>query len=331
MNSTRFDSSPGMRLLMLAAGVSAALAATAALGQSSDALPRTSAGHPDLQGYWTNSTIVPLERPEELGTQAFYTEQEYEARLEESFEIHETEPGTAADVHYQLDDFGLDRSQNPIAHSLRTSIIVDPPDGRLPEPTPEALERREAEAEYRREHGFDSAQDRPLGERCIVWNHQVPPITPVGYNSNVQLMQTADHAVVIAEMIGDARIVPFDDAEPLPEGTSQWLGDSRGRWEGDTLVVETTNFTGETSVARMPLSDEARVVERFTLTDADTIRYEFTVDDPATWTAPWSGEYPMVRIDGPLFEYACHEGNYGIVNTLRGARAEEREAAAGEP
>lgn len=289
-------------------------------------MPRTSFGHPDLQGHWTSSTVVPLERPEELGTKAFFTAAEAAAYREERLVINETEPGTAADVHYQLDDFGLDRSQNALVASLRTSLIVDPPNGRLPPMTQEARDRADARAAFRREHGYDSAQNRPLAERCIWWRSEGPPMLPVGYNSNYQIMQTEDHVVVLLEMIHDARIIPLTGHELLPDDVRQWLGDSRGHWEGDTLVVETSNLTNETSF--LGSSEHMKVVERFTRTGPDSIRYEFTVSDPHTWEAPWSAEVPLTRQAGPMFEYACHEGNYGIANILSGIRAEERAKAA---
>jgi hypothetical protein len=317
----------------LALGVALGLALGASV-HSEDAgqAPRTAAGHPNFQGQWTSGTVVPLERPRELGDREFLTQEEAEKRLAAALVVEETEPGTAADVHYQLVDFGLDRSQNPVVTSLRTSIITDPPNGRLPEATPEAKAAADARAAYRRAHGFDSAQDRPLAERCIVWPHEGPPTLPVGYNSNVQIMQTDDNLVFLIEMLHDARIIPLD-AGSTTAGIPQWLGSSRGRWEGDTLVVETTDFSGKTGRGDLTLSPTARVTERLTLTDANTILYQFTVDDPKTWTQPWSGEYPMTRIDGPMFEYACHEGNYGLAHNLSGARAEEKaaaEAAAGQ-
>jgi hypothetical protein len=220
-----------------------------------------------------------------------------------------------------------------VVSNLRTSLITDPPNGRLPEATPEARAAADARAAYRRAHGFDSAQDRPLAERCIVWPHEGPPTLPVGYNSNFQIMQTDDHLVVLIEMVHDARIIALDDSDTRAQEIPQWLGNSRGRWDGDTLVVETTGFTGRTGRGDLVYSDAARVTERFTLSDENTILYQFTVDDPKTWTAPWSGEYPMTRVDGPMFEYACHEGNYGLAHNLSGRRAEEKaaaEAAAGQ-
>jgi len=293
-------------------------------------VPRTSAGHPVLQGHWTNSTVIPLQRPTELGDKAFYTDAEVAEFTRGRLEVNETVPGTAADVHYQLDDFGLGRSQNAVVANKRTSLIVDPPNGRFPEPTDAARALQAADREYRSEHGFDSAQDRALAERCIVWSNEGPPMLPAGYNSNYHIVQTADFVVVLMEMIHDARVIPVHDRAALPAGIGQWLGDSHGHWDGDTLVVETSNFTGETAVraaGNIRVSKNSRVTERFTRTGPETILYEFTVEDPQAWTQPWSGEYPMTSVDGPMFEYACHEGNYGLANNLSGARADERRAA----
>ena len=298
--------------------------------ESAWSVPRTSAGHPVLQGNWTNSTVIPMQRPEELGEKAFYTEEELEEFTSRRLVVTHTTPGTAADVHYKLDDFGLDRSQNDLAVNRRTSILIDPPNGRFPEPTAGAREFMAAQRAWRAEHGYDSAQTRPIAERCVIWPHEGPPMMPVGYNSNFQIMQTDDYLVVLIEMLHDARIIPLSDRPALPAGMAQWLGDSHGRWEGDTLVVETTGFTGETYVrsgGSVPVSPDARVTERFTRTSEDSILYEFTMDDPDMWTQPWSGEYAMARIDGPMFEYACHEGNYGMANILRGQRFEEQRAA----
>ncbi len=319
-------------LAFMLACAAVALAPAAADAQTVEAraggVPRNSAGHPLLQGHWTNSTVIPMQRPEELGDKAYYSEEELAEFTSRRLVITETTPGTNADVHYFLDDFGLDRSQNVLAVNRRTSILIDPPNGRFPEPTPHAREIMAAERAWRAEHGYDSAASRPLAERCVIWAHEGPPMMPVGYNSNFQIMQTADHVVILIEMLHDARIIPLDDS--APPGVGQWLGSSQGRWDGDTLVVETTGFTGETAVRSaggVPVSPEARVTERLTRTSPDSILYEFTVDDPAMWTRPWSGEYAMARLDGPMFEYACHEGNYGIANILSGQRFEEQQAA----
>ena len=317
---------------LAAFGIAALFGSQSALAEETNwTVPRTSDGQPDLQGYWTNNTVIPLERPIELGDKAFFTEEEVAAFMKERLVPEETESGTAADVHYQLTDFALDHSQNTVNVNMRTSLITDPPDGRIPAPLPAAAAQAKERTDYLRVHGFDSVQDRSLGERCILWAHQGPPIIPVGYNSNLRILQSPGYVVIQTEMLQDARIVPLDGRAHLSSGVRQLLGDSRGRWEGNTLVVETTNYTGRTgvraSVPNLRFSEDARVIERFERTGEDTIRYQFTVEDPNTWDRSWSAEYPMTRIEGPMFEYACHEGNYGLVNTMNGARAEERAAA----
>ncbi|HEY8521868.1 MAG TPA: hypothetical protein VIN61_17485 [Gammaproteobacteria bacterium] len=313
-----------------AAATAAVAAAVTSAAAAAGADGRNAFGQPDLQGYWTNNTVVPFERPPELADKPFFTEEEAAEFTRRRLGPQETEPGTAEDVHYQLTDFGLDHSQNGVVPNLRTSLVVDPPNGRLPPLKPEAAEAARRRVEYQREHGFDSAQDRSLAERCIIWSHQIP-IIPVGYNSNLQIYQARDYAVIQTEMMPDARIVPLDGRPPLPDAIRQWLGDSRGRYEGDALVIETTNFTGKSNIRGMPpgalLSRDARVTERFERVDDDRLLYRATVEDPFNWAVPWTIEYPLARIEGPMFEYACHEGNYGLANTLSGARAEERAAA----
>jgi len=290
--------------------------------------PRTPDGRPDLQGMWTNATYTPLQRPANLGTKAFYTDEELaEVERRRLAQVPEaTEPGTPADVHYDFGQFGLDRSQGVVAPNKRTSLIVDPPDGRIPPVTAEGQKRAAARAEARKLMGgaFDGPENRGLPERCIIWNAG-PPILPIGYNSNYQIVQNADYVMILTEMIHDVRIVPLDGRPPLPQSIRQLMGSSRGHWEGDTLVVETTNFTDRT--AFQGSSENLHVTERFTRVAPDTLKYEFTVKDPATWAVPWSGEIPMAAIKGPIFEYACHEGNYGLANNLAGARADEKAAA----
>lgn len=324
---------PSTKTAILSAGVlsgAAFLVALAPLAARAEAPARTSDGQPSLSGYWTNATVVPMQRPEALGEKAFYTEEEAAEYARRRLAPTETQAGTTADVHYQLQDYALGNSASGIVKNLRTSLVVDPPNGRIPEALPAAVAKARERAEYQRAHAFDSAQDRSLSERCILWSHEIP-IVPVGYNSSLQIHQSRGYVVIMTEMLPDPRIVPLDERPPLPASVPQYLGDSRGRWEGDTLVVETTNFTGKTWVSgtdrNLVLSPDARVTERFKPVDANTIEYSFTVNDPKTWTRPWTVEYPMARIDGPMFEYACQEGNYGLANTLSGARAEEKAAA----
>ena len=323
------------RQSLVSIGVLAAVAAVVVcsagpvVAQDGYVVPRTEYGHPDLQGFWSNQTYTPLERPRDVD-KAYYTEEEVaairdgRARRESS----QTTPGTIPDVHYDFTQFGLDRSQAAMASNLRTSLIVDPPNGRLPERTAEAVRRaaeRRAEREARGGQ-YDAAENLPLGARCIIMGNAGPPMLNAGYNANFHIVQGSDHVMILIEMIHDARIIPLDDRPRPPEATRQWMGLSRGRWDGDTLVVETTNRNDKISFRGA--SDQMRVIERFTRVADDRIRYTFTVEDEATWARPWTAEMPMQRTRGPIFEHACHEGNYGLTNILAGARAEEARAAA---
>src|SRR6059036_1904930 len=291
-------------------------------------VPRTPDGQPDLQGFWTNSTYVPLERPDNV-TKALYTEQEFAAVVKEAAarEAEQTEPGTVADVHYDFTQFGLDRSQSAFVRNLRTSLIVDPPNGKLPPLSAEGRRRAADRAAERKRMGAttDAVQNMPVGSRCLIMAGSGPPMLTAGYNTNYQIVQDAGYVMILVEMIHDARIIPIDSRAPLPENVRQWMGDSRGHWEGDTLVIETTNLNGKNPFRGS--SEHMRVIERLTRVDANTLGYRFTVDDPATWAAPWTAEAPMTKSVGPIFEHACHEGNYGVWNTLAGARAEEKRAA----
>jgi len=291
-------------------------------------LPRTADGQPDLQGFWTNTTYTPLERPKNI-TKEFYTKEEALeiAKRAALVEAEETEPGTIADVHYDFTQFGLDRSQGGFALNLHTSLIVDPPDGRLPPLSAEGQKRAAERAQARKRMGAatDAVQNQPLSVRCIIMDRDGPPMLPGAYNNNYQITQTPGNVMILVEMIHHVRIIPLDGRPRLPQNVRQWMGSYTGRWEGDTLVVETTNFTDKT--AFQGSSENMRLTERFTRVDENTVMYKFTVDDPATWTRPWSAELPMKKTIGPLFEHACHEGNYGLANTLAGARNEDKKAA----
>ena len=296
--------------------------------QEAYAVPRTADGQPDLQGFWTNQTYTPLERPDGV-TKAFYTPEEA-AAIEQGRAVREasqTTPGTIPDVHYDFTQFGLDRSQSPFARNLRTSLIVDPPDGRIP-PVNAQGEQRAAERRAEREARggqYDRAENLPLGARCIVMRGAGPPLMNAGYNANYHIVQNRGYVMILTEMIHDARIIPLDGRPAPPAGARGWMGQSRGRWEGDTLVVETTNYNGKNPFRGAGPALE--VTERFTRVADDTIIYRFTVEDPETWDAPWTAEMPMKQTIGPIFEHACHEGNYGLTNILAGAREEERRAA----
>jgi len=292
--------------------------------------PKNPDGTPDLQGYFTNSTVTPLERPKDLGAKEFFTQEEADAYAKKAMAQKEaTGPGTYADVHYDMGQFGLERAQNKVARTIRTSLIVGA-DGRVPELLPEAKTRAAARAAANRGHEFDGPENRGLAEQCIIWNNEGPPMMPVGYNSNLQIVQGEGYVAIEQEMIHDTRIIPIDPPNAirphLPSDVHLLMGDARGHYEGNTLVVDTTNFTD-----RVPFhgsGEKLHVVERFTRTDADTVLYQFTVDDPTAWAHSWSAEIPMTKIDGPIFEYACHEGNYGMRNNLSGARAEEKQKEA---
>jgi hypothetical protein len=309
------------------AGQQRAAAPNAALGRT---LPRTPDGRPDFQGYWTNDSYTPLERPREFADKEFFTAEEAAAYLKKRDDQFLAQPKT--DIHY---DDAIWQTENYVKEAnRRTSLIVDPRDGKLPPETPEA--RKRAAAFGRARDAADGADGRSLAERCITWGTAGPPMIPPTYNANLQIVQTRETVLIIHEMIHDVRVIPMD-GRPHPDPKVRWLaGDSRGRWEGDTLVVDTTNFTDKTNFRGAPrntrqdifTTEALHVVERFTLAGPNEIRYEFTVEDPATWTRSWSGEVPIRRFDGPLYEYACHEGNYSLKHILMNARALEKDAAA---
>ena len=288
---------------------------------------RTPDGQPDLQGFWTNGSYTPLQRPDNV-TKEFYTKEEA-LKFEQQFvdnEENQTTPGTIPDVHYDHTQFGLERSIGGYTSNLRTSLIVDPPNGRLPSLSAEGQRRAAARAEARKRAGgpYDAAENLPLGSRCVFMDRVGPPMLSGNYNNNYQIVQSPGQVMILTEMLHEARIVPVDGRAQLSQNIRQWTGSSRGRWEGDTLVVETTNLNGKYGFQGS--SENMRVIERFTRIDENAIRYQFTIDDPATWTTPWSAELTLKKTIGPLFEHACHEGNYGLYNILAGARAEEKRA-----
>ena len=301
-----------------------------ALAQEQEA-PRTAWGAPDLQGVWDFRTITPLQRPEDLGDKAFLTEEEAAERenaaIERDIELWEadarrTEAGGSVGGY---NNFWMDRGTRVIG-TRATSLIVDPPNGRLPEMTEEGRARQAA---GRGSFGTEiqaSYTDFSNADRCLMGFNAGPPITPGGYNQNVQVFQTPDEVVLLTEMVHTVRVVPLDDRPGIDESVEQWSGVSRGYWDGDTLVVETANFDVDRNWRGA--SSNMRLEERFTRVDADTLEYEYTVTDPETWVAPWTVNLPMVRNDLPLFEYACHEGNYSMETMLTGARTEDARAAA---
>jgi hypothetical protein len=290
--------------------------------------PRTTDGYPDLQGYWTNDSYTPLERPAELKGKEFFTPDEARAFMKSR--IDRLLGQSRQDIHY---DDALWQAENYDKQpNLRTSIIYDPPDGQLPPLTAAAKAREAARVATRNGVGpADNAQVRTLAERCIAWGNVGPPMLPPAYNANFQILQSRDQVVLRHEMMHDVRLIALD-GRAVPGPTVQQLaGIARGHWEGETLVVNTSNFTAKTNFRGSPqstrqdivASETMRVVERFTMSDRNTIRYQFTVDDPSTWTKPWSGDTPLRRFEGPIYEYACHEGNYGLANILRAARVQE--------
>ena len=346
----------GARLAFIALLAASWLGSAPAAGQGPEdaadpyVAPRTPDGRPDLKGKWTMATFTPLERPERFGDRAFLTEEEA-AELRALFTAEGVNPlaraafaeadpelrrektvQTQENIHYD-NAIWLTEERRKGLSSLRTSLIVDPPNGRIPAFMPTAQEReerrlvtREHLARSRPNPVFDSYETRSLQERCLVWRHEGPPMLPPSYNDILQIFQTADHVVIFQEMSNNPpRIVPLDGRPRLSARIRQWPGDGRGRWEGETLVVETTNFTRKTHFRGA--SDALRVVERFTRTGADEMVYEFTVEDPTSWMRPWSAHIPMASTDEMLFEYACHEGNHDIANILAMSRNLDKQAA----
>jgi hypothetical protein len=279
-------------------------------------------GQPDLQGIWSNATITPFERPKELAGKEFFTEAEvaeYEKRVLEESNKDRRDGSPEADVGRAYNDSWWDRGTK-VVPTRRTSIVVDPPDGKIPPLTAEAQKAVSARtAVLQRPAG--GPEDRGLPERCILWPTAGPPMLSSAYNNNYQILQTPGYVVIFIEMIHDVRIIPLDGRPHLASNIRQWMGDPRGHWEGNTLIVDSTNFT-----AKNPFRGSDRnlhLIEQFTRIDPDTILYRFTVDDPTAFTRGWTGEVPMTRTPGPIYEYACHEGNYSMTNILSGARAEE--------
>ena len=304
-----------------------ALIPVAASGQGTSTPPHTPWGDPDLQGTWTNATTTPLERPDDLAGQERLTDEERIAGDEERVRNSDQPPPPGRTGAYN--SFWLERG----TLSTRTSLIVDPADGKLPRLMPKEATRR-AEYTGARDRDPDGPEDRSLYERCI--SRGLPgAMMPGFYNHNYQILQTPGYVVILVEMIHDARIIPLDGRSHAGRQLHQWLGDSRGQWEGETLVVETTNFTSVDGRSRTVFgaSETTHLVERFTRVDEHTIDYEFTVTDPTEYARPWTAAIPMTNLGGELFEYACHEGNYGLENILAGARATEKteKTAAVEP
>ena len=293
--------------------------------------PRAPDGHPDLQGTFDFATATPLERPASLKDKEFLTAAEAAAYEKQQIENRKRiddapPPGQVGGYNEFWYEFGT-----KVVGDRRTSLITDPADGRLPPLTPDAQKRAD-ERRARLRQLAEGPEDRDVSERCLLGYNSGPPMMPVGYNQNVQIVQTRDYVMIHNEMVHTARVIPLDGRPHPPEQVKSWSGDSRGHWEGDTLVVETTNFNDNTwnqfSGWSWAVDGNLSLVERFSLVDADTVLYQFTVTDPTTWTKPWTAAVPLRRTTNLMYEYACHEGNEGMEGILRGARALERDADA---
>ena len=286
---------------------------------------RTAWGDPDLNGVWDFRTLTPFERPEDLADQEFFTEEEaaaYEANRLAEFEVRDDQE--PADIVGNYNQFWFDPGDQ-VSATNQTSLVIDPPSGRVPALVSAAQAKVDALREHREgidPHaptygGFvDDLGGGMFAVRCILGFNSGPPMTPGGYNQNVQLFQTPNHVVLLNEMVHSSRVIPLDGRDHISDNVRQWMGDSRGHWEGNTLVVETTNFLRETSFRNGVTTSDLKLVEKFTRTDAGTLMYDVTVEDPNTWSRPWSYRIPMRANDMPIFEYACHEGNYGLENIL---------------
>ena len=317
-------------------GVLAMLSVSAVLGCRGASAPaagmalRTADGHPDLRGVWNFSAVTPMERPDALKDKAEFTDEEAagfqrptvvgvgkEGAVSLDADRRSTDPNT--DLGPGYNQFWYENVSKSLT-TKRTSLIVDPPDGRIP-PLTEEAQRREAEAAKGRNRLPGGPEEMPLQARCILGLNSGPPMYPSYYNNNVLLAQTRDEVVIVNEMNHNSRIVPLNGR---PHDTiRQWVGDSRGRWEGDTLVIDTINFKGPTNFPGSTAN--LHLVETFKRVGPDTLLYTFTAEDPTTWTRPWTAEIPMTRSAEPVYEYACHEGNYAMSGILGGARIEERE------
>jgi hypothetical protein len=286
--------------------------------------PRTAWGDPDLEGVWTNTTTTPLERLREAGDTAVLSEDEREALSRRVAErLDQDKPGAAGSV-VPYNEFWYERG----TLANRTALIIDPSDGRIPALTPDAQKRWDGQIAERKQHPADSWLNRSSYDRCIT-RGMPGAMLPGFYNHNYQIVQTRGSVAILVEMIHDTRIIPLGGSPHLNQGVRQWLGDSRGHWEGNTLVVETTNFNDKVFErgAAWGFGGTMRLTERFTRIDADHLDYQFTIDDPKTFVSPWTVSTPMMKITGPVLEYACHEGNHAMVGILGGARADDRKAA----
>jgi hypothetical protein len=295
-------------------------------------IPRAADGHPNLEGIWTNATITPIERPPMFADKPNVNDEDaakYEKQNNDQLYGDQRSNNAERDRDHAYNSLFFDRGTElaRVDGVKRTSLIIDPQDGKIPPMTAEA--RKSAGERLRGLQRFDRVQDRPLGERCLMGfgSTSGPPMMPVLYNNNYQIVQSKDTVMILVEMVHDVRYIHMDGRPHLPSNVRQWMGDSIGHWEGDTLVVDTTNFTDKTRFRGS--SENLHVIERFTRVDPGTILYKVTIDDPTTFTRPWTMEFPFMATKGPIYEYACHEGNYAMPDILGGARLEEKVAAEG--
>jgi len=281
----------------------------------------------DLQGNWTNASLTPLERPDALAGKTVFTDAEaaaWEKQRKDQNNRDRRDGGADADVARAYNELFYDQGSHlsRFDGTIRTALVLDPPDGKIPPLTPEAMKRQAAVRAEARLHPADGPENRSLAERCIFWATAGPPMLPGPYNNNYEIVQTPDQVMIMSEMIHEVRVIPTDGRKHLPSDVRLWMGDSIGHWEGNTLIVDTTNFSDKT---RFRGSDaNLHVVERFRRADANTILYKFTVDDPTAFSKPWTAEVAMTKLNGPIYEYACHEGNYAMIDILAGARASEK-------
>jgi hypothetical protein len=327
---------PAALALVSAAPATAQAVAKAASPKSASTakgstVPRTPDGQPDLQGIWNSSSITPLERPVELGNKEFYTKEEaaaYERVRNKDLDRDRRDGSAAQDAARAYNDAWFDRGSH-LGSTLRTSRVIDPPNGRFPAFTPAAQKKYNDFHAWFAAHPADGPETRNLFDRCLMFSQSGPPMIPGNYNNNYQIVQTADTVAILSEMPHQTRIIPLGKHPSLPTQVPQWEGDSQGHWEGNTLVVETTNVRfndfSHFGTQYEGMSDEnLRITERFTRTGPDTLIYRATVNDPTVYTKPWTIELPMAKTDEAIYEYACHEGNYGLAGILSGARAEEK-------
>jgi hypothetical protein len=290
--------------------------------------PRSPDGHPDLSGVWSNATIIPLERPKELEGKRTFSEAEYDQYASKVFQRSDRDRPNQTGVG-TYNGFWWDQDQK-LTHNRSTSLIVDPPDGRVPPLTPAAAKIAQDDRAYSRAHPADGPEDRPLIERCLDFPTAGPPMLPSFFNgtaygpleTNYEIVQARDFIVIYIDHNHERRVIPLDGRPHLPSTVRQWFGDPRGHWEGDTLVVDSTNFTNKTKFRGA--DENLHLIERFRRTAQDELMYTFTVDDPTAFTKQWTGQYPLRASQDTMYEYACHEGNYGLANVLSGARAAER-------